>query len=152
MAGHMMYGISISRDGKYLFAQKFSGGLDCIDLFTGKLIWTLKTRADIACIYVGEKRICCSKSRNILISVDIETGAIIQEYRTPFSNLFDILDNNHIFVHSHAAFWEILNANTLQQVEIIPDKALRNDHQSLLHRQLYHWYNPESQEIEEDSL
>ncbi len=152
MAGHIMYGISISRDGKYLFAQKFSGGLDCLDLSTGKLIWKLKTRADIACIYVGEKHICCSKSHNALILIDIASGAILQEYRTPFFNLFDILDNTHIFVHSHAAYWEILNANTLEQVEKIPDKVLRNDHQSLLLRQLYHCYNPDEQESEDDDI
>ena len=139
LAGHMMYGISISRDGRFLFAQKSFGGMDCLELTTGKLVWKLKARADIGRIYVGQDCICCSKSRNLLILVDIQSGALLQEYRTPFSNLFDILDDAHILIHSHAAYWEVLDGNTLKQVTKIPDKALHLNHASIL-RELYHHY------------
>lgn len=140
----LMYGIAVSKDGKYLFAQQYTNGLICLDIQSGARVWKTRSKAEISHILVGERTLCCAKSRNAIQLIDIDTGEVRAERRTPYDNRFDVLSENTIFNHSRAGVWEVISVETLEVLESIPQKALEKDYDRLILKRLYANWNPET--------
>ena len=124
VVGYMMYGIPVSNDGRYVFAQQDMRGLYCLDAKTGDIVWKTKSKAEIAHVLVGEKRLCVSKSRNEIQVIDIDTGAVLNSYRTPFDNRFEVLRDDIILNHTRGKFWEIISWENFEVIETVPDKDM----------------------------
>lgn len=52
-----LYGISVSIEGNYLFAQQDQNGLACLDLRTGRIIWKNQRKSEYTHILVCKKTI-----------------------------------------------------------------------------------------------
>ena len=132
-----MYGIAISKDGKYFFAQQDMNGLICLDLKNGNAVWKTKSKAEISHIFVCNKTLCCSKSRNEIQLIDISNGTVIISHKCSFDNRFEVLNEKMILNHSYAKKWEVLNPETLKIVETITQKELDNDQNKDIWKRLY---------------
>lgn len=131
VVGYMMYGIPVSKDGRYIFAQQNMRGLYCLDAKTGKIVWKTKSKAEIAYVVVGERYLCVSKSRNEIQLIDIETGEAVKSHHTPFDNRFEVLRDDIILNHTRGRFWEIICCDDLEVLETIRDDELRKNRQQI---------------------
>ena len=125
LVGYMMYGIPVSKDGRFLFAQQDMRGLYCLDAKTGDIVWKTKSRAEVEHVLVRSQHLCCSKSRNEIQLIDIETGEVLKSYKTPFDNRFEVLTDDLILNHTHSKSWELISSQTLEVVQRIPEEELR---------------------------
>ncbi len=139
-----MYGIAVSKDGKCLFAQQYTGGMICLDIQTGVQVWKTKSKAVISQVFVGERTLCCAKRYDTIQLIDIYTGAVRAERHTPCDNRFDVLSDNTIFNHSRAGIWEVISADTLEVLETIPQKVIDKDPDHAIMKRLYANWNPET--------
>ena len=130
----IMYGISISKDGRFLFAQQDMNGLKCLDLISGKLIWKTKTRAEISHVFVRDNAICCSKSRNEILLYDIETGELLLSRKASYDNRFDVLNDKFILIRTSSKLLEVVDADTLETSEIIEQCEFDKDPQMILQK------------------
>ena len=130
----VMYGISISKDGRFLFAQQDMNGLKCLDLHSGKLIWKTKTRAEISHIFVRENAICCSKSKNEILLFDIETGEVLLSRKAAYDNRFEVLTDKYILLSSSSKCWEVIDGDTLGTVETIEQREFDKDPKKMYQR------------------
>ena len=60
------FGISISADGDYIFAQTWENGLYCISSRTGEKIWRTQSKAAVKNIYVNSNTICINRKDKCL--------------------------------------------------------------------------------------
>jgi outer membrane protein assembly factor BamB len=118
----MMYGVSVSQDGHYVFAQQDMRGLYCLDAKTGNVVWKTRSKAEISHILVLQQHLCCAKSRDEIQLIDINTGEVIKAHKTPFDNRFEVLNDNYILNHTRGKLWEILSSQTLEVVQSFSDK------------------------------
>lgn len=125
LVGYLMYGIPVSQDGRYVFAQQDMCGLYCLDAKTGNVIWKTKSKAEISHVLVLERHLCCSKSYDEIQLVDIETGNVIKTYRTPFDNRFEVLTDDYILNHTRSKLWEVISSHTLEVEQSFTDKEFR---------------------------
>ena len=130
----IMYGISISKDGRFIFAQQNMNGLKCFELLSGKPVWKTKTRAEISHVFVRENAICCSKSRNEIVLFDIKTGNELLSRKVAYDNRFDVLNDKFILNHSFSGRWEVIDADTLETTETVSQHELDKDPQKLFLR------------------
>lgn len=130
----IMYGISISKDGRLLFAQQDMNGLKCMDLLSGALIWRTKTRAEISHVFVRDNAICCSKSRNEILLYDIETGEALLSRKAVYDNRFDVLNDRFILIHTNSKRLEVVDADSLETAEIIEQSEFDKDPQKMWQR------------------
>ena len=121
IVAYMRFGIPVSQDGKYLFAQQDRRGMICFEAKTGKVVWKTKSKAEIAHVLVRKDHLCCSKARDEIQLIDIESGEILKSYRTPFDNRFKVLSDDIIFNHTRAKSWEVISAENLEIIETILD-------------------------------
>ena len=131
LVGYMMYGIPVSQDGRYIFAQQDMRGLLCLEARTGNLVWKTKSRAEYSHVLVGEQFLCCSKGKNEIQLIDIENGNVIQTHKTPFDNRFEVLTDDVILNHTCAKFWEVLSVKTLDVLQTIPDSIIWQKRRSI---------------------
>lgn len=131
LVGYIMYGIPVSHDGRFVFAQQDMKGLLCLDAKDGHIIWKTQSRAEYSNVLVGDTHLCCSKSRNEIQLIDIENGNVIKSYRTPFDNRFEVLTDRFIVNHTKSKSWEVLSSETLDVVQEIPDKLFGQNRRSI---------------------
>ena len=131
LVGYMMYGIPVSQDGCYVFAQQDMRGLYCLDAKTGNVIWKTKSKAEISHVLVLERHLCCSKSYDEIQLVDIKTGNVIKTYRTPFDNRFEALTDDYILNHTRSKLWEVISSHTLEVDQSFMDKEFRSKRRSV---------------------
>ena len=120
--GYIMYGIPVSQDGRFLFAQQNMRGLYCLDAETGLLVWKTKSRAEYSYVLVGKQSLCCSKARDEIQLIGIETGEVLRSHKTPFINRFMVLTDDYILNQTRAKTWEVLSSQTLEVVRSIADR------------------------------
>ena len=131
LVGYMMYGVPVSQDGCYVFAQQDMNGLYCLDAKTGRIIWKTKSKAEISNVLVCPKHLCCSKSRDEIQLIDINTGEVIKSYKTPFDNRFEVINDNYILNHTRSKLWEILSSQTLEVEQSFADNEFSIKHRFL---------------------
>lgn len=122
LVGYMMYGVPVSQDGCYVFAQQDMRGLYCLDAKTGNVVWKTRSKAEISHILVLQQHLCCAKSRDEIQLIDINTGEVIKAHKTPFDNRFKVLNDNYILNHTRGKLWEIMSSQTLEVVQSFSDK------------------------------
>lgn len=116
------FGISVSRDGRYVFAQSWEKGLFCYHAKTGALAWRTKRRLGITNVHVNEHTLVVHQHDKALQLLDMETGEVIAEKKPARAWGFQTLDENHILCHTTARNWEIIRTTDLVTVENIPHK------------------------------
>lgn len=131
LVGYIMYGIPVSHDGRFVFAQQDMKGMLCLDAKDGHVVWKTQSRAEYSHVLVGDTHLCCSKSRNEIQLINIENGSVIQTYRTPFDNRFEVLTDDIILNHTRSKSWEVLSSKTLDVLQTIPDAFLWQNKRSI---------------------
>ena len=131
LVGYMMYGIPVSKDGRYIFAQQDMRGLVCLDATNGDFVWKTESRAEYSHVLVGDDFLCCSKGKNEIQLINIENGSVIQTYRTPFDNRFEVLTDDIILNHTRSKSWEVLSSKTFDVLQTIPDAFLWQNKRSI---------------------
>ena len=131
LVGYMMYGIPVSKDGRYIFAQQDMRGLVCLDATNGDFVWKTESRAEYSHVLVGDDFLCCSKGKNEIQLINIENGSVIQTYRTPFDNRFEVLTDDIILNHTRSKSWEVLCSKTFDVLQTIPDAFLWQNKRSI---------------------
>lgn len=124
LVGYMMYGVPVSKDGQYLFAQQDMRGLYCLNAKTGEIVWKTKSKAEISHVLVLDKHLCCSKGRDEIQLIDIHSGEVVNSYKTPYDNRFEVINDEYILNHTRSKCWEIISSKTLEIVRSISDKEL----------------------------
>ena len=131
LVGYMMYGIPVSQDGRFVFAQQDMKGLLCLDAKDGHIIWKTQSKAEYSHVLVGDKYLCCSKGKNEIQLLDIETGSVMKSYKTTFDNRFEVITDGFIVNHTKAKAWDIICSETLEVVQTIPDSIFMRNRRSI---------------------
>lgn len=113
--------LTVSADGKYAYLADRTGVVNCVDIETGSLCWTVLTSRsdqdpgnnDPALFVLEEKGILICKNTTNIMAVSAESGDLIWEYRyhqnkgnnfrglSPDENLFMIMDSEDIYGEPH---------------------------------------------------
>ncbi len=116
------FGISVSYDGRYVFAQSWEKGLFCYHAKTGELAWRTKRRFGITSVHVNENTLVVHQHDRALQLLDMETGEVLAEKKPARDWGFETIDENHILCHTSARNWEIIRTTDLVTVANIPHK------------------------------
>ena len=108
------FGVAVSFNGKYLFAQTWENGLLCLDSRTGESVWKTKSKRGITNLFVNDKTILCHQRERALQLIDLHTGEVLKEKRPATAWGFSQISNSHIICQVTARRWEIINSETLE--------------------------------------
>ena len=108
------FGVAVSFDGKFLFAQTWENGLICLDARTGEKVWKSKSKRGITNVFMNDSTILCHQSQRALQLIDIHTGEVLKEKRPATAWGFESISHNHIVCQVTAKRWEIIDAETLE--------------------------------------
>lgn len=123
------FGVAVSSDGKYVFAQTWERGLFCLDARSGELIWRSKSKRGITSLFVNDSTILCHRREQALQLLDIHTGEVLQEKRPATAWGFTAIDHRHIVCQVTARRWEILQAETLETKAAFSHREFTNGHE-----------------------
>lgn len=115
------FGIAVSEDGKYVFAQTWENGLFCYNSMTGEKIWRTRSRAGITNVHINHKTICAFQHEKALQLIDIDTGTVISEKRPAAAWGFFSIDETHFLCHTTSRKWEVVESDTLETSFSFPD-------------------------------
>ena len=121
------FGISVSKDGRFLFVQTWDKGMFCYDTKTGTQVWRTKRRFGITNIFVNESTVLVHQHEKALQLLDMETGEVLKEKKPARAWGFHPLDDRHLICQTCARHWEIIRAEDLETVEVIPAKKFPGD-------------------------
>lgn len=107
------FGISVSKDGKYIFAQTWENGLYCLSSVTGETVWRTKSKSAIKDIYVNDKTLAVNNRDKLIKLLDIDTGEAICERKVNI-NEFWAVDTTHFMCRTTVKKWEVINSVTLE--------------------------------------
>lgn len=124
----LQFGIAVSFDGKYVFAQTWENGLLCLDSRTGEVIWRTKSKRGITSVFVNDQTIVCHQRERALQLLDIHTGEVLTEKRPATAWGFTALDHQHIICQVTARRWEIIDVQTMQTLELFSHKDFVDGH------------------------
>lgn len=122
------FGVAVSYDGRYVFAQTWENGLFCFCSRTGQILWRTESKRGITNIYVNQDTLLCHQHERALQLLDIRTGKVLQEKRPATAWGFTALDHKHILCQVTARRWEIINAQTMEVVETFSHKDFTDGH------------------------
>lgn len=125
---NLSFGIAVSFDGNYVFAQTWENGLLCLDSRTGNVIWRTKSKRGVTHVFVNEKTILCHQHERALQLLDIHTGEVLSEKRPATAWGFTALDHKHIICQVTANRWEIIDAQTMETKEVFSHKDFTGGH------------------------
>lgn len=108
------FGVAVSFDGKYLFAQTWESGLLCLDAKTGERVWKTKSRRGITNVFVNDNTILCHQRERALQLIDLHTGEVLKEKRPATAWGFTGIDHSHVVCRVTAKRWEVIDAETLE--------------------------------------
>lgn len=126
-AYNSQFGISVSKDGRFLFVQTWDKGMFCYDAKSGAQVWRTKRRFGITNIFVNESTVLVHQHEKALQLLDIETGEVLKEKKPARDWGFHPLDDRHLICQTCAKHWEIIRAEDLETVEAIPAKKFPGD-------------------------
>ena len=113
-AYNFQFGVSVSFDGKYLFAQTWDHGLLCLDSHTGKKVWKTKSKRGITNLFVNDNTILCHQRERALQLINLHNGELLKEKRPATAWGFTQISNCYIVCQVTARRWEIINTETLE--------------------------------------
>lgn len=112
------FGVAVSYDGKYVFAQTWENGLQCLDATTGERSWRTKSKRGITNIFVNKDTILCHQRERALQLIDIYTGEVLREKRPATAWGFTAIDNERILCQVKVNRWEIIDTETLEASKV----------------------------------
>ncbi len=110
------FGVSVSKDGKYIFAQTWENGLYCLSSVTGETVWRTKNKSAIKDIYVNDKTVAVNNGDKKLKLLDINTGEVICERKVNI-NEFCAVDETRFMCRTTTKKWEIVDSTTLETTD-----------------------------------
>lgn len=110
------FGIAVSHDGRYIFAQTWENGLYCFSSETGEKIWRTKSKSGIKNVYVNDKTVTANNRGKMLQLINIDTGEVLCERKTAICELYAV-DSKHFMCRTTSKKWEIIDSNTLEKTE-----------------------------------
>lgn len=110
------FGVSVSNDGKYIFAQTWENGLYCLSSVTGETVWRTKNKSAIKDIYVNDNTVAVNNGDKKLKLLDINTGEVICERKVNI-NEFWAVDENRFMCRTTTKKWEIIDSTTLETTD-----------------------------------
>ncbi len=120
------FGITVSFDGKYLFAQTYEDGLYCLNPKNGSVIWKTKSKKGVTNIFINDNSLLCQLPEKALQLLDIDTGELLLEKKPATSWDFYSLNNKYIICQVTARRWEIIEAKTLNTIKRFSHKEITN--------------------------
>lgn len=132
------FGIAVSHDGSAVFLQTWDRGLHCLDAKTGERIWWKRYGATN--LFVMEDTLVCQRPYKLLQLLDIKTGDLIKE-RHVSSWGFTSLNHKYIICQTRSNKWEILEAATLEPVQILSSLELTDNHEDFCVNRIV-WLEP----------
>lgn len=126
---NFQFGVAVSFDGKYLFAQTWENGLFCLDSHTGESIWKTKSKRGITNLFVNDNTILCHQQERALQLIDLHTGEILKEKRPATAWGFTQISNRHIVCQVTARRWELINAETLETTAVFSHREFTDGHE-----------------------
>lgn len=123
------FGVAVSFDGKYLFAQTWENGLLCLDTRTGERIWKTKSKRGITNLFVNDNTILCHQRERSLQLLDLHTGEILKEKRPATAWGFTQINNSCIVCQVTARRWEIINPETLETKVVFSHREFTGGHE-----------------------
>lgn len=123
----MMWGIPLSFDCKYIFVPLRNGGVRCLSVEDGSIVWKSKSRAHFKQIMVNTTgSICCASGENHIVVLDGTTGAEKTSKRISTNNNFSVIGKERILIEATSTKWYILHSETLNIIEEISKKDLNS--------------------------
>ena len=123
----MLWGIPLSYDCMHIFAPQVNGGVCCISVEDGSIMWKTKSRAHFKQIMVNKTgSICCASGEHDIVVLNSVTGAEIVKKRISVNNHFTVLGNSSVLVEATSTTWNILNSETLETIEILKKNELNS--------------------------
>jgi outer membrane protein assembly factor BamB len=107
------FGVAVSPDGKFIFAQTWENGLYCFSSKTGEKIWRTKSKAATVNLYVNEDTVCANRQNKRLELIHIKTGEIIATRKMTIYEFFAV-DSKHFMCRTTSKKWEIIDSDTLE--------------------------------------
>ena len=123
------FGVAVSFDGKYLFAQTWESGLLCLDSHTGERIWKTKSKRGITNLFVNDSTILCHQRGRALQLIDLHTGEVLKEKRPATAWGFTSISSSHIVCQVTARRWEIIDVETLETKAIFSHRDFTCGHE-----------------------
>lgn len=123
------FGVAVSFDGKYLFAQTWESGLLCLDSRTGERIWKTKSKRGITNLFVNGNTILCHQREYALQLLDLHTGEVLKEKRPATAWGFTAISHSHIVCQVTARRWEIIDAETLEPKAFFSHRDFTGGHE-----------------------
>lgn len=123
------FGVAVSFDGKYLFAQTWENGLICLDARTGETVWKSKSKRGITNLFVNDDTILCHQRERALQLIDIRTGEVLKEKRPATAWGFQSISHTYIVCRVTARRWEIINAETLETNAVFSHREFTGGHE-----------------------
>jgi len=116
------FGIAVSNDGRYIFAQTWENGLLCLDARTGKKVWKTKSRRGVTNIFVNDNTVLCHRHGYALQLLNIHTGEVLAEKRPATAWGFTAINHQYIICQVTARRWEVIDAETMETKQAISDR------------------------------
>lgn len=91
------YGIPVSEDGTILFVGNWDDGIWAIDINTNMLLWHIRQKK-VRKIFAYNQYITALKQGSSIFKIDIETGKILEEIRSPTIENYFKIDNQRVLV------------------------------------------------------
>lgn len=123
------FGVAVSFDGKYIFAQTWENGLLCLDAHTGEMVWKTKSKRGVTNLFVNDNTILCHQRERALQLIDLHTGALLKEKRPATAWGFSQISNSHIVCQVTARRWEIINPETLETIITFSHREFTGGHE-----------------------
>lgn len=116
------FGLSVSKDGRFLFVQTWETGLHCLNAATGEPVWHSPSKRGVTSLAVNNTTLVAHQRAHALLLMDIETGAVLREKRPARAWDFYQLTETHFICQTTARQWEIIRTEDLETVQTIPHK------------------------------
>lgn len=110
------FGISISADGRYIFAQTWENGLYCFSSQSGEKIWRTKSKSAVKNVHVNNDTICVNRKDKSLELIDVSNGEAVGERKITIYEFFAI-DNCRFMCRTTSKKWEVIDSNTLETLD-----------------------------------
>ena len=110
------FGIAVSADGGYIFAQTWENGLYCFSSRSGEKVWKTKSRSAVKNIYVNNGTVCVNRQDKKLELLDIVTGTAVGERKIIIYEFFAV-DSKRFMCRTSPKKWEVIDAATLETTD-----------------------------------
>lgn len=114
------FGLSVSPDGQRLFVQTDRSGLYCLEAATGNTLWRSESKRGVTSLAVNDTTLVAHQCERSLLLMNAATGEVLREKSPARAWSFWQLTPSHLICQTTARQWEIIRAEDLETVQVIP--------------------------------